>query len=205
MSASGDKMNVEQLKRYPTLGSCGLDCGMCPNYYTEGDSRCPGCGGPDFHKKHPSCGFLTCCAKEHGLEVCAECGEFPCKRFDPLYGSDEVYDSFVTYRNVREKMEFIRKNGVKEFISEQKKRIELLGTMLDEYNDGRSKSFYCIAATLLPTADIKRSLKAAEGEITARNVEKTDLKGRAKILKGILTEASEKNGIQLKLRKKKIG
>lgn len=205
MSESKKKMNGVQLKIYPTLGSCGLDCGLCPHYYTAGDSRCPGCGGLDFNSKHPSCGFLTCCAREHGLEVCAECGEFPCKRFEPLYGSDEVYDSFVTYRNIKDKMEFIRKNGVKKFISNQKERIKLLERMLDEYNDGRSKSFYCIAATLLPTADIRKSLKDAEREIVSRKIARTDLKGRAKVLKEILSEISEKKGIELKLRKKKSG
>lgn len=196
-------MTGDQEKRYPTLGCCGLDCGMCPNYYTEGDSRCPGCGGPDFGSKHPSCGFLTCCAGRKGLEVCAECDEFPCKRFEPLYKAREVYDSFVTYRNVKEKMEFIQKNGVKKFVSEQKKRMELLQTMLDGYNDGRSKSFYCIATTLLSLSALKNSIAEVKREIKSRKIKEDDIKTRAKLLKEILNVHAEKEGIELKLRKKK--
>ncbi len=47
-------------KQYPSLGCCSLDCGMCPAYYTDGPSQCPGCGGEYFFEKHPSCFFITC-------------------------------------------------------------------------------------------------------------------------------------------------
>jgi hypothetical protein len=26
---------------HPTIGCCGIDCGLCPRYYTDGPSRCP--------------------------------------------------------------------------------------------------------------------------------------------------------------------
>lgn len=38
-------------KKIYTLGCCGLDCGLCPRFYTEGSSRCPGCCGENFEKK----------------------------------------------------------------------------------------------------------------------------------------------------------
>ncbi|HNR04634.1 MAG TPA: DUF3795 domain-containing protein, partial [Bacillota bacterium] len=47
-------------KKIHTLGCCGLDCGLCPRFFTEGASRCPGCCGVDFENKHPSCSFITC-------------------------------------------------------------------------------------------------------------------------------------------------
>ncbi|MBP7049418.1 MAG: DUF3795 domain-containing protein [Phycisphaerae bacterium] len=68
-------------KKYPTIGVCGLDCGLCPRYYTAGPSRCLGCAGPDFPNRHPSCSFITCCVKKKGLEVCGECPDFPCSKF----------------------------------------------------------------------------------------------------------------------------
>jgi len=37
----------EKLKIYNTIGCCGIDCGLCPRFYTKGDSVCPGCGGTD--------------------------------------------------------------------------------------------------------------------------------------------------------------
>ena len=60
----------QQPKKNNTIGCCGIDCGLCPRYISKSKSACPGCGAADFFSKHPSCGFLTCCAKNHGLEVC---------------------------------------------------------------------------------------------------------------------------------------
>jgi hypothetical protein len=64
-------MSERPIKAYPTLGCCGLDCGLCSRYYTVGTSRCPGCCGPEFFDKMPSCAYITCCVKKKGLEVCA--------------------------------------------------------------------------------------------------------------------------------------
>jgi hypothetical protein len=139
-------MNTVNNKKYPTIGCCGINCGLCPRYYTDGKSKCPGCFGPDFVKKHPSCSFITCCAKYMHQETCATCAEFPCKKYDNW----QMNDSFVTHQNRMENLVFIRKNGISNFIKHQKKRINILKTMLENYNDGKSKSFYCLAAGLLP-------------------------------------------------------
>jgi len=48
-------------KTYPTIACCGIDCGLCPRFYTAGASRCCGCGGKDFANVHPACGILSCC------------------------------------------------------------------------------------------------------------------------------------------------
>ena len=35
------------LRRYPTIGVCGLDCGLCPRYvYTAGTSNAPVAAAP---------------------------------------------------------------------------------------------------------------------------------------------------------------
>ena len=31
-------------REYPLFSACGLNCGLCPRFYTDGESRCPGCG-----------------------------------------------------------------------------------------------------------------------------------------------------------------
>ena len=90
-------------KEYNTIGCCGIDCGLCPRFYTKGDSVCPGCGGPDFKEKHPSCGYLTCCSIKKGLEVCSECDEYPCSRYD---AEKKGLDSFVTHKKVFPNLEF---------------------------------------------------------------------------------------------------
>jgi len=44
----------EKLKKFETIGCCGIDCGLCPRFHTTGTSACPGCGGLEFKEKHPS-------------------------------------------------------------------------------------------------------------------------------------------------------
>ncbi len=195
-------MSEHPIKQYPTIGCCGLDCGLCPRYYTVGSSRCPGCCGPDFFNKHPSCSFITCCVKKEGLEVCAECNEFPCSKFEGLTKGGEVYDSFLTYGKVVSNLDFIREHGVEKFIESQKKRIELLEIMLKRFDDGRSKSFYCIATTLLSIEDLEKSLENSEQKIREDKIGMKDIKTTSKILKGFLNKVADGDGIELKLRKK---
>ena len=195
-------MSEHPIKQYPTIGCCGLDCGLCPRYYTVGSSRCPGCCGPDFFNKHPSCSFITCCVKKEGLEVCAECNEFSCSKFEGLTKGGEVYDSFLTYGKVVSNLDFIGEHGVEKFIESQKKRIELLEIMLKRFDDGRSKNFYCIATTLLSIEDLEKSLKDSEQKIKKDKIGVEDTRTTSKILKGFLNEVADRDGIELKLRKK---
>ena len=120
-------------RKYPTIGVCGLDCGLCPRYYTVGTSRCPGCGGPDFFNKHPSCSFITCCVKKKNLEVCAECSEFPCSKFktDEEYQQLKESSSYPSYKTVMPNLNFIKEHGIKKFLDQQKKRIKLLERMME--------------------------------------------------------------------------
>ncbi len=193
---------MEQLKTYPTIGVCGLDCGLCPRYYTAGTSRCPGCGGPGFSDKHPSCSFITCCVKKHGLEVCGQCVEFPCSKFksEDEYRQVSLSSSYPPYCKVVPNLRFIKEKGVPEFIERQEQRIGLLKTMIDGYDDGRSRSFFCRAAALLDVETLKGSLDKAKGAMGAGDGETGDTTAKAKVLRGILTEAASCAGIELKLR-----
>jgi hypothetical protein len=186
------------LKQISTLGCCGLDCGLCPRYYTEGSSKCPGCGGEGFETKHPSCSFITCCVKKKNLEVCAECGDFPCAKFDKETGAA---DSFVTHRRVIQNQRCIKQNGIANFIEQQKHRMSFLTKMLEGYDDGSCKSFFCLAATLLSVQSLNEALVKAEQEIKAKAVGKEDTKSKAKILKDILNAFAEEEKEELKLRK----
>ncbi len=182
-------------KKYPTIGCCGLDCGLCPRFYTEGTSRCPGCFGPDFLNKHPICSFITCCFKKKCLEVCSECSDFPCKRFNDWFGN-KTYDSFLTHKKAEPNHFFIKEKGLEKFLKQQQERIRLLKIMLKDFNDGRSKSFYCISATLLTIQGIKESIKKAKEK--AKNV---DLKTKAKVLKDLLKNTAENEKVELILNK----
>ena len=191
-------MIIHPTKIYPTLGCCGLDCGLCPRYYTVGSSRCPGCCGPDFWQKHPGCSIITCCVKRKNLEVCAECSEFPCSKFKDT----GKYDSFLTHKKIMSNLNSIKEYGTKKFIEKQKKRIKLLNEMLKKYDDGRSKSFYCIATTLLSIRDIEISLDKSKQKIKEDKIGLENIKTRSKILKGFLNKSAYKRGVELKLRKK---
>jgi len=195
-------MSERPIKTYPTLGCCGLDCGLCPRYYTVGSSRCPGCCGPDFFNKHPSCSYITCCVKKKEVEVCAQCDEFPCSKFESWLVGGGEYDSFLTHKKAQPNLDFIRNHGIEKFIEQQSKRIRLLETMIKNSDDGRSKSFYCIAATLLSINDLEIALSKTEQKIKADNVGLDDTKAKSKILKGFLNDFAAREGIELKLRRK---
>jgi hypothetical protein len=186
------------LKHYPTIAVCGLDCGLCPRYYTAGKSRCPGCGGPGFAAKHPSCSFITCCVKKKGLETCGECPEFPCAKFK----SEEAYratesPSYPPARKMLPNLCFIREHGTARFLRQQRRRIGLLESMLGGFDDGRSRSFYCRAAALLEPRGVEAALRRARREINAAGFPSHDAKARAKLLRALLIEHASSDGIEL--------
>jgi hypothetical protein len=195
-------MSERLVKTHSTLGCCGLDCGLCPRYYTVGASRCPGCAGPDFFNKHPSCGTITCCVKKKGLEVCAQCDEFPCSKFASWLDKLTIEDSFLTHQKMKSNLYFIREQRLDKFLKQQKKRIKLLERMLQDFDDGRSKSFYCIATTLLPLAELETLVDEAERKIKADKVKVDDIKTKAKILRELFNGFAAKGGVELKLRSK---
>lgn len=195
-------MGERPIKRYPTIGCCGLDCGLCPRYYTVGGSRCPGCCGPDFFNKHPSCSYITCCVKKKSLEVCAQCGEFPCSKFESWLVGGGEYDSFLTHKKAHPNLSFILEHGIERFLEQQRERIRLLERMIKGFDDGRSKSFYCIAATLLPTQDLEMAMNRVEQKMREERIGEDDLKARSKALTEILKDLADRAGIELRLRKK---
>jgi hypothetical protein len=182
------------LKKYNTIGCCGIDCGLCPRFHTKGDSVCPGCGGLNFKEKHPSCGFLTCCTIKKGLEVCSECNDYPCNRFEP---ERKGYDSFVTHKKVFANLDFIKEHGILNFIDEQKLRMNILADFLSNYDEGRSKSFFCISCALIPLDKLQETHKYI--------INKDDsmlLKDKNKLLKERLQKAAKSLEIDLKLNNK---
>jgi len=189
---------MEQAKIHPTIGVCGLDCGLCPRYYTVGASRCPGCAGPDFFNKHPSCSFITCCVKKKNLEVCAECPDFPCSKFksNKAYQQLKESSSYPSYKKVMPNLNFIKEYGIEKFVEQQNERIILLETMIEDFDDGRSRSFFSKAATLLDLIDLRSSLYKATKKIKTDKIKQNDVKNKAKILKAILNEMALKEGVE---------
>ena len=191
-------MDKYPLKKYPIVGACGLNCGLCPRYYTEGTSRCPGCCGPGFWQKMPGCGFITCCVKKKGLEACAECGDWEeCERVAKLLDSAKYKDSFLSHRPVAANFAFIQKNGIGEFARREVEKQKFLRHLTDNYDEGRSKSFYCTSCQLVPLDKLREALANVETELT----EATDIKEKAKLVREAITSLAHALQIDMRLRK----
>jgi len=184
---------TNKLKKHETIGACGIDCGLCPRFYTKGDSACPGCGGLNFKEKHPSCGVLTCCVIKNGFETCADCKDFPCSRFKTESASS---DSFVTHKKMFSNIKNIKTNGIIHFIEKQKMRIDVLSDLLTNYDDGRAKSFFCQTCALLPIDKLQEIHN--ELQKTVVNVE---LKEKSNSARKFITEIADSVGIDLRLNK----
>lgn len=139
--------------------------------------------------KHPACGFVTCCVRTHDLEACGLCAEFPCGRFARETGET---DSFITHRKVMSNSREIAGNGVEHFISGLEERMAVLDTFLRDYDDGRSKSFYCLACTLLSMEKLKSAIDGIPSDGGRKEM--------AKELRKRLEAIAENEKVELKLR-----
>ena len=124
---------------------CGLNCGLCP---MKLDGYCPGCGGGEGNQ---SCKIARCSIRHDRVEYCNQCQEFPCDK----YGSEDEYDTFITHRNWKRDFEKMKEAGVEAYISEQRQKLEVLKFLLEHYNDGRRKRFFCLAVNLLDLGDLE--------------------------------------------------
>jgi hypothetical protein len=190
MGQSIAELNESPIRKYFTVGVCGLDCGLCPRYYTAGPSRCPGCGGPEFFNKHPSCSFITCCVRKKNLEVCSECADFPCPKFKSYNEYEQVTEStsYPSYKKVLPNLDFIKQQGIGKFIEQQNERIKILETMLENFDDGRSRSFFCKKVVLLDLSSLRSSIEKANRKIKTEEIKQDDVKNKARILKAILSQ-----------------
>ena len=138
------------LREYPRFSACGLNCGLCPRFHTEGASKCPGCGGEDFFSKRPSCGVISC-NQRHGVSYCFRCAEYPCDKIEDA----TCVDSFITHRHMRRDSDRARAEGIDAYRADLDEKVALLEALLRDYNDGRRKSLFCTAVNLLPLADVR--------------------------------------------------
>ena len=186
------------MKQYPIVGACGLDCGLCPRYHATGSSKCPGCAGPDFEQKHPACGFITCCVKQKHLETCAQCPDrASCERVSRVMEGAKQSDSFISYRPLAANYAFIQKHSIEEFARQEMAKMELLSYLLEHYDEGRSKTFYCTTFQLIPLD----SLKAAVAEAEAGMSESGDVKEKTRLVRAAISRLADTLGVDLRLRK----
>ena len=69
--------------------------------------------------------------------------------------------------------------------------------MIKNFDDGRSRSFFCRAAAMLDFTSLKSSLDKATRKIKTDKIKQSDVKNKAKILKEIMNETALKKEVEL--------
>lgn len=184
----------EYQRDYPLFSLCGLNCGLCPRFQSQGASRCPGCGGQNFHLKHPACAVITCNKKHENVEYCFQCTFYPCDR----YKNPSDKDSFITYQKVLSDFEKACAAGLENYQNELNEKVKILEFLLHNYNDGKKMSYYCTAVNLLSFDDLMGIIKDIHNSISSM-----DITQKEKIIRitSALEEKAGSKGLELKLRK----
>jgi len=190
------KMGSSKMEtKYPEIGICGLSCRLCPTYNTKAKSKCDGCKSD--HRMGAGCPFITCAIKKKKIEFCWECGDSnTCNKWSKHRNFGKRVGSFKCYQSLEQDITFIQKNDVDEFEKKQKIRHQLLKEMLENYNEGRSKSYYCIAVTVFQIDEIRNAISQANVESRGLNI-----KEKPKVLHSKLDNIAKTNDYLLKLRK----
>ena len=109
----------------------------------------------------------------------------------------KYHDSFLSYRPLADSFAFIQKNGIEEFVRLEFEKLKFLQYLIDNYDEGRSKSFCCTSCQLVPLDKLREALEDAEVKMTAD----TDIKEKAKLARVAISNLADALQIDLKLRK----
>lgn len=170
------------------LSLCGLNCGLCPLHL---GGNCGGCGNGN-----QACKIARCSLEHGGVTYCYACACYPCEKYECI----DAYDSFITHQRQKADLEKAREIGVEAYNLEQREKIGMLTWLLENYNDGRRKNFFCVAVNLLALS----SLLEARRQIEA--CEKLPLlskKEQAHYVTEVLQRLGDAENLELKLKKKK--
>ncbi len=158
--------------------------------------KCEGCKSNVRLKR--GCPFITCAIKKKKVEFCWDCNEnLNCDRWNRRRISSKKFDSVkCCYQKLEEDIIFIKENGIEEFKRLQDRREEILRDILINFNEGRSKSYFCVASTVLDIEELKDAVIKAK-----KDSEGLSIKSKSEILHEILDEISKRKNITLKLRR----
>ena len=178
-------MKINEAKNL--IGCCGIYCGLCSKYQSKAQSRCIGC---KLGEQHSWCSIWNCCVKKHRFETCAECSEiFDCA----IFLRRKVIEWIPAADNLRQ----IKEVGLENLLKEQQERHALVEELLQNYNEGRSMSFYCKVCSRMPVELINKAIKEVKEKLISEKVNETDIKSKAKILKAIIKELALKANVNL--------
>jgi len=181
-------MNLTE--EFNLAGPCGIFCGLCTKYQSRAPSRCLGCR---IGEQHSWCSIYRCCIMKKGLTTCIECEDYPCVRYSRRgWGKDQWT------RTAQDNLESIKRNGMAHWLEEQRERRSAVEELLDNYNDGRSMSFYCIACRLIPINLISQAIAELKQIVSDNQTDGSDLKAKAKALRAIIQQLASQSGIELR-------
>jgi len=126
---------------------------------------------------------MTCNNKKEQAAFCFQCSGYPCARYQ---GDDR--DSFITYVNRLRDLQQAR-SDVDGYLQNLEEKTRILRHLLEGYDDGRSKNFFCLAVNLLETDDLLEVL----GVLTKSS--------DTKAVRQLLFTMAQKRGISITLRK----
>jgi len=112
-----------------------------------------------------------------------------------------VKDSFVSHKNSISNLLQIRKSGLTSFLDLQMRRIKVLTVLIQEFDDGKSKSKYCTAAALLPISSLEQIIQVINKKIQKNNASQPEIKIKARLIKAEIDMVSNRENIALTLRK----
>lgn len=168
---------------------CGLNCSLCTMKLAN---YCPGCGGGAGNQ---GCPIVRCSMQHQGIEYCYQCEEYPCRKYEGI----EQFDSFITHRNQLKDMSKAQAIGLEKYHSELAEKAQILKFLLENYNDGRRKTFFCIAINLLELYDIRAAIEVLKDKTQSPEM---SIKEKAIIAVSLLQAIANKKDILLKLNKK---
>ncbi len=178
-------------RRYTSFALCGLSCGLCPMFHIGETTGCPGCGGEGAQK----CRFVKCALECGGIEYCFECEKYPCEKYDGF----TAFDSFLVHRNVHKDFAKAKEIGLGAFQARMDEKVEILRYLLKNFNDGKRKTFFCVAATLLDLDDLKTVLEQIKTAIASRS----SMRKNAEMVAGLFQAMAEHRNLVLKLNRMK--
>lgn len=134
---------------------------------------------------------------EHdNAQYCFQCSEYPCEKYDHI----DDFDFFITSRNRKADMERAKRFGIDAYNAEQTEKTKILKIFLSSYNDGRKKTFFCVAVNLLELQELQAVLRKIERK---PDMETLSLKEKSAFVAGLLQDAAATKNIDLKLHKKR--
>jgi hypothetical protein len=169
------------------IGCCGLYCGLCSKYQSRAPSRCTGC---KLGEQHSWCSIWNCCVKKHGFETCAECSEISSCA---IFSRRKVAEWIPAAENLRQ----IKRIGLEDWLKGQRERQRLVEQLLENYNEGRSMSYYCKACARMPVESVKSAIRESKKRIRVQGVAESDVRSRAKIMKAAIGDLAATADISL--------